>query len=717
MFGEDCVKRNRRFMDERQRPRTARWIDNNLGVLPVDGGKRPVAVTQLRVLGHGRAAEARLVRATDPDGYEYLSVEKVFRPGLLTRTIYRAAFQSPFAYQDNADAIRASFYRRRVAAAIIQVFAPEARVAMPLYVRWDTQSQAMVLASEFIRGRGVTPAPVDSKVIRRAIVGLYSKSNMPTAPTAEIDHLVGLMTKLEALLVDSGMTGSGWQVCKRAMVSTANLLKTENGYVVVDLESGIPSVLVPSYIAAGFKLRSLPLFDDLDPARLTSWIETHRGELQAALSSAQFDQFSSDVERLIEYDANWKQAETAILRRPLRLLSRDFRERYKTRVLDSWTRREIADQTTIESIRAGGRFFTSMIFGLGLIPGRVGRFFQRSVANTQYRNTVKRWFGDSHYRARKTTAYVSAKVDQWQQDDRLASGHLLQAIGAHFLMHWTLSKLTPALLHRWLSDPVYRQQRQMRMFLFCVSGRFQRELGRLYIRTRIRSWQQEQRLSEAEAQRMNAQLNNHGVDEYVRGFGMHVGLKLLMPFVLSLKIGGAAASVASGNPFYFLFMLMLVPMLRTAITIWRKLATGRPMADYRDALIVGILPVVGSVAYPVQMHCKFPELSLFLLRDFASRLGRMIPIYGGKDSRTEIAAIGSINWIAEAIEVWSTLTRSRALADTPSNGTFDDAANQEATRKIGRWEQLVNEQLRLLEQESGIEPTHAKLQNQTRRSA
>lgn len=704
-------------MDEQQRPA----VDNDLGVLPVDGGKHPVAITRLRVLGHGRAAEARLVRAKDRDGYEYLSVEKVFRPGILIRTIYRAAFQSPFAYRDNADAICASYYRRRVAAVIIKAFAPEARVAMPLYVRWDAQSQAMVLASEFIHGRGVTPAPVDSKMIRRGIAGLYSKDETPSDTPSEIDQLVGLMTKLETLLVDSGMVGSGWQVCKRAMVSTANLLRTENGYVVVDLESGIPSVLVPSYILAGFKLRSLPLFDDLNPAKLMTWIDAHRDELQAVLSRSQIDQFDSDVIRLIEHDANWKQAETAILRRPLRLLTNDFRDRYRARVLASWTRHDIADQTVIDSMRDGGRFFTSMIFWLGLIPGRLGRFFQRWFANTQYRNDVKRWIDDSQYRDQAVAEYVSAKVDQWQQNDRLPSGHLSPAMGVSFVMHWMLSKITPAMLHRWLSDPAHRQQRQTRMFLFCVSDRFQCELGRLYIRSRIQSWQQEQRLGEAEVQRLNAQLDNRGVDEYVRCFGLHVGLKLLMPLVMSLKIGGAAASVASGNPFYFLFMLMLVPMLRTAITIWRKFATGRPLADYRDALIVGMLPVVGSIAYPVQMHCKFPDLSLFLMRDFASRLGRMLPIYGGKDSRTEIAAIGSINLIAEAIEVWTTVTRSSAVAVAQSEGTFpetvDRIIDQDATRKIGRWEKLVNQQLRLLEQEAGVESIHATPQSQIRRAA
>ena len=48
---------------------------------------------------------------------------------------------------------------------------------------------------------------------------------------------------------------------------------------------------------------------------------------------------------------------------------------------------------------------------------------------------------------------------------------------------------------------------------------------------------------------------------------------------------------------------------------------------YTEALLVGLLPAVGSLAYPVQMHAKHPEL---LLRDAASRAGRWMPIYGEK---------------------------------------------------------------------------------------
>jgi hypothetical protein len=634
-------------------------------------------------------------------------VEKVFRPGLLTRAIYRAAFQAPFAYQDDAEAILASFYRRRVAAAIIQTFAPQASVAKPLYARWDHQSQAMVLASEFIRGRGVVPEPVDPKRVRRWFASKIRQTEPTSAtPTAEIDELVALMTKLESLLVRSGLIGSGWQVCKRAMVSTANLLRTEDGYVVVDLESGIPSVLVPAYVFAGLRLRTLPLFDDLDPVKLRTWITENHARFAESLSPRQLEQFDDDVQRLILHDENWKRSEPAVARRPMRLLTADFRERFKKRTLDSWARRDIADPKIVDAMRHGGRFLTSLTFLLGIIPGRVGRFFQRLWANTAYRDTVKRWIERPEYRATTLSGYAAEKTAQWRHAGRIAGDSSDKVFDARFIGGVVLSKITPARLQRWLVDPVYRKHRQTRMFLFCVSGPFQSEIGRLFIRARIESWRNEERLTATEAASLHAQLASPAVDEYVRGFGLHVGLKLLLPVVMSLKVGGAAASVASGNPFYFLFMLMLVPMLRTAVTLWRKVATRRPMADYRDALAVGILPVVGSLAFPVQMYSRFPSLSIFLLRDFASRVGRWLPIYGGKDSRTELSAIGSIDLVAELLEIGLATTGSKTGSKVATEfglpAFVDPDSAEVATIPIGRWDRLVREQMRLLRDETGL---------------
>lgn len=673
---------------------------SSVDFLSVKGALHRTSVKPLRVLGHGRAAEARLVQVTDTNRQTSLCVEKVFRPGYLTRLIYRIAFQAPFAYQHNADAIQATFYRRRAAAAIVETMLPEAKVAQPLYVRWDHQAQALVLASEYIRGRGIVPAPVDSNMIRRWFASLFRKSSsVSMAPAEEIHELLDLMTRLEALLIQCGLTGSGWQVCKRAMVSTANLLRTDSGYVVVDLESGIPSVLVPAYIIQGLRMQSLPPFDDLDAGRLRSWLSNHRDQLSASLGAVKHEQLQEDIDNLILHTDNWKRSEPALGRQPRRLLTADFLHRFRTQTLDRWQRCEIVDVQTAGQLSNSRRFFTKSIFLFGLIPGRTGRFAQRLWANRQYRQQVRLFLTDAQFRAQKLTDFAKVKSTKWTADARIASESCYKNVTPGFIANWMLSKVTPAAVQRWLVDRQYRNTQLTQMLLLCVSGRFQSEYGRCLIRSRIEHWRMNVRLSAQEAGSLNQQLESTAVDEYVRGFGLHIGLKLLLPVVMSLKIGGAAASVASGNPFYFLFMLMLVPMLRTAVTLWRMTANRRSPAEFRHALLVGMLPVVGSLAYPVQMYARFSGLSMFLLRDFASRAGCWFPVYGGKDSRIELLAIKSANIVAEIIEVWLAATR---LSNSTQTAGSDLSSRTDSLNTVtaGRWDRLVTEQLARMSQPS-----------------
>jgi hypothetical protein len=177
----------------------------------------------------------------------------------------------------------------------------------------------------------------------------------------------------------------------------------------------------------------------------------------------------------------------------------------------------------------------------------------------------------------------------------------------------------------------------------------------------------------------------------MRCFGMHLGLKLLLPLLAPLKIGGLAAFLASGNLVYLL-PLILLPLARTGITLWRIASRNRPAHDYLDALAVGILPSVGSLAYPVQMYSRYPELSVFLIRDSAARAGRWIPVYGGKDSRVEFWAFLDLALAGTApLRRWY---EHRAGAGEPGRAIVH-------FRKE-RWHHLVEEQVRLIEQSDSL---------------
>jgi hypothetical protein len=331
---------------------------------------------------------------------------------------------------------------------------------------------------------------------------------------------------------------------------------------------------------------------------------------------------------------------------------------------------------------------------LGLVPGAAGRFLQRVWANRDYRIQVGRFASDRDFRRAQLNDFVQKYSRRWQAANRVPAERDMNRFGVRFLVNALLAALTPASIHRWLVDPVQRRTVFIRMGLICFSARFQSEYGRHLIRTCIRQWELAERITAREAIQLRSQLRGSDMDEYVRCFGMHMGLKLLLPLLTPLKYGGGAVSILSGN-LWFLFFLLLMPACRTAITIWRMIASRRPLTDYLDALIIGVLPVFGSLAYPVQMYSRYRELSAFLLRDSAARLGRWIPIYGGKDSRTEIAAIRCINIVAECLEIGlaSTAPLRRRLA------TADESNGREPRTTefpSGHWNRMADEQLRMI---------------------
>jgi hypothetical protein len=667
---------------------------SNLGLVQTHGGLVPHSIRTIKVLGRGRAAEARLVSATLQGGEERLCVEKVFRPGLLTRAIYRIAFQAPFAYQTCEHAILASFYRRRVAGAIALAMKASARVAEPYYVRWDAKTQSFVLACEYIRGRGILPQPLDSHSMRRWLASWVRQHDRFPAPASEeIRDLMARMTKLESLFRGCGLEGTGWQVCTRAMVSTANLLRAHDGYVVVDLESGIPAILVPSYVMGGLRIGALPPFDDLDRNRLRQWLADSGDQLVQELGRSRYELLAGDVERLIGHMQAWKKSELALARNKWFVFSRACREHFKARCVELWRRREIIDDAARRAIEPGRRIFSRATFLLGLIPGRAGRFLQRLWANRTYRVHVRRFFGDAPYRRAHLREFVSDCTERWRAAGRIATTRQFNGFDVPFMLNGLLAATTPASMHRSFSDSSHRRNVLIRMWLICVSARFQSEYGRYLIRSWLRQWEESGRITPLEAIQLRRQLSASDMDEYVRCFGMHMGLKLLLPLLTPLKYGGGAVSIMSGN-LWFLFFLLLMPACRTAITLWRMLASKRPFTDYLDALVVGALPVIGSIAYPVQIYSRYRELSAFLLRDSAARLGRWVPVYGGKDSRVEIGAIRLMNLVAECLEIGLAGTAPLRRHLAPDAEPAIEPHTIEFSS--GRWNKLASEQLRLI---------------------
>ena len=632
----------------------------------------PETVQIVKTLGRGRAAQARLVDATFGDGRRVRCVEKVFAPGFLTRFIYRIAFQAPFAYQTNFDAIAACFYRRRVAAAALAAGDQDAKVAMPLYTRYDEQASAWVLAATWIDGRGVRPSDVDDRRLCRLLtrwghalrdlVGAttgranHPRRSIPQQPESEMSQLVRLMRGLEDTFLDCGLIGSGWQVSPTALVSTANLLRKKDSsrqsqgslMTIIDLESGIPAVLVPRYVMAGAMRGILPMFDDVDEGRLRHWLKESSSVLTFRIGPLATRQLHQDVEHLIRHSRQWKASEIALTRRPWRLLTTAGALAYRRELFRRWRRRNTVDPQTAESL-CERPVLVAWLWCLGWIPTRIGHALQRMAGDTKFRFDAKRFLFDPGERRRRWKDYSQKCQGRWESSERIPRSTELSP--ATVIKHRLLQSVTLPSWHRWMVDSDRRRLRRRQMLLTLTSSRYQSWLGRRYIEACIEKWLLHERVSESQADRLRESLSAEHVRVYTRGFGMHLGLKAIAPVIGPAKVGGIAAYVAGASLWMLLIPFLLTPVLRTLVTLASMWSVRRERVPHFEALAAGLVPTLGTLAFPIQMFTSCRGLSTFLIRDAASRAGRHLPIYGGPDSRTEIAMIRATDYLIEAMTV------------------------------------------------------------------
>ncbi len=192
---------------------------------------------------------------------------------------------------------------------------------------------------------------------------------------------------------------------------------------------------------------------------------------------------------------------------------------------------------------------------------------------------------------------------------------------------------------RWCSGPELRRVLASGAY-FLGSSRFRRHVSRSYVTRRIRSWRQRHFLNQSKAQLLRKELRNDVSSQCITDFGVHLAikpiLKLLQWWVVPLLFllgvidqATLAVLLASGG------------MLgRTAYTSLRCLQA--TLAGQRKpwfALAWGLVPVFGSVAFPLQLvfwsKGRRQRLAQFLVYDTFAGAGRAVPVWGGNDSLLE----------------------------------------------------------------------------------
>ena len=199
---------------------------------------------------------------------------------------------------------------------------------------------------------------------------------------------------------------------------------------------------------------------------------------------------------------------------------------------------------------------------------------------------------------------------------------------------------------------------------FLSSQRHREDLARQLTTQRIDAWVNRQQMSPADAASLKTHLDREESATFATDFCVHLAIK---PLVKGFEYWVCPLLYALG----FMTEATLAFAIVFAGAFARSTYTGGRLVQNAlrgkerpwTALAVGILPVVGNLAFPVQFlrssRTHDDDLARFLLYDGLARIGARIPIWGGQDTLTEHA----LNRAADRF------TRPRTLAGSGDKRT------------------------------------------------
>lgn len=260
-------------------PRRPR-VGQRLRVLPV-WHARPIPHDETQPHAHALTSLI-LFRA---DG----TVAKIYDPGLIPRLLYRLAFQAPFPYAANRDALAAAVHRRNLAGMLTEHWYGERRVA---------------------RALGIETLPGG----RLAIVSERVPGGEPRDLAAARAFLHDAADRFDAVGLPS------WQIDPRQPRAIGNIIERPDGaFVIIDLESGLVSPLAsPRAWLRAIRRGSVPLFDEVYFDLTRAWVEREANRLRAAHGAAWLAELRALMDAAEAAEQAWHAGEPRVWRRLLR---------------------------------------------------------------------------------------------------------------------------------------------------------------------------------------------------------------------------------------------------------------------------------------------------------------------------------------------------------------------------------------------------------------
>lgn len=216
-------------------------------------------------------------------------VHKMYKPRFAVRALYWLAFQAPFPYSTDRDALEASRERRVVVGLLTKYWFGLDIVAPVLGLEPD-EAGNLNFVTELVRGH----EPENKFRARRFLKVLtqhFIEAGLPT-----------------------------WQVSPHNPRSVGNLMEVDDGsYRIIDLESNLVAALTPlTAVTSAIRQKNFPNFDDIDTAQLEAYLSKYGRRIREKVGSEDYLKLMDAAVAYAEYVKRWHSREPRVVGRILR---------------------------------------------------------------------------------------------------------------------------------------------------------------------------------------------------------------------------------------------------------------------------------------------------------------------------------------------------------------------------------------------------------------
>jgi len=617
----------------------------------------------------GQVYRVRLLELDSPDGNipgltvgGTYALKIIVPPSRFSRrfrdAIYWLAYQGAFSAQVNPAAARTGVLWQKLIRRGARIrFGDERCVADTYATFFDPVLGSYGEINEWIDGRNWR-FEIDDEVFSRRKQGAadarYSKEYVAKRE---------FMAELVRLFHDMGAPELARQYEWSTLKSQPNVLKrtdageeAADGLTALDFRAGLALLPFLPMSPADFRLILKGLFRG-------NLVQFDRGNLDKLQTfcdrnANEFDDLVPAIEELRHVDPEYRASLPDITHHGLALIyRRTLAKRVKEGLIRGWTVKRLVDDEHADKLNRS--FFGFWLFYvLGCIPF-LGKTLRRLWCNRPFGRHFRAFLTSYGYMKRTWRAYLAEHLIDWYRCGRVGETGIDYFL-RHPSMFW-LERLVPGILpipatwHRFLMDWRYAWKKVRDGVVYVIRFYRDAEFRVEWLTGEIESGAEEGMLTLQEKEHILERVPDPFIQKYLKCVAVHL-CTLPVTQVVSVTAGGAA--------YYYTHYVMGWSLERSALLfaavvtaaqvlpvspgsivrgmyVFYLMIRERNIKNYWLAAPLSFVKYIGYLAFPLQMVKEFPAFSRFMAGRWATRMVRIVPVFGERGALLE-------HWVFDA---------------------------------------------------------------------